>query len=538
MLEVINKKRTIAEWICIALLMCSLVIGIWHAFPLVDLVNDEMYFVGGVLRAMEHHTILPSGASVPYGTLTYLLNYLFMIPVVVVLFVAFGFDILRLKLFLVQSPEYVYWTPRAVSALLGILIIFFLYKFLEEEIAEVKSRIFLMLLVFSNILVSLILHTGKVWVLSVFLALLSFYYLYHAILKKDDVDKKVPQKNIFFSTLFSFLSLSNFPFNAFTLINIPLFLVIWWKDRETQRKLLKYVLMSFVIFIVISLMNFSGIKSQILSIFTGYRPIISEAQSVSNINIFESIILNTKKIFLVFPLFWLTLAYLVLKEKIRNKKLFALSVFYFFIYFLLISVVATWVVGTRDYLRYLMPLAFFFFFIIASFDVKMSWVLYIIGATSFIYWAFTLYYLSVPTTYNNAYKWIYENLNNTNNAIINNVDEFTLTRNKASSELVQEKYCAIKCKNTIKYNLNNDFYPLVIDDQSKKDIKLDHDFNVYLVEGVRFVGENKTLVAQFKNNIDDSLYYLVDYNTGNYFDLKYFSIKNFGRNIYIYKQNK
>ena len=56
-------------------LTLSFFIGIWHAFPMLNVVADEMYFVGGVLRAMENLTIFPAPGDVPYGTLTYVLNY-------------------------------------------------------------------------------------------------------------------------------------------------------------------------------------------------------------------------------------------------------------------------------------------------------------------------------------------------------------------------------------------------------------------------------------------------------------------------------
>ena len=55
-------------------------VGIWHALPMLNVILDEQYFVGGVLRAIEAKSILPLATDVPYGTITFYLNYALQIP--------------------------------------------------------------------------------------------------------------------------------------------------------------------------------------------------------------------------------------------------------------------------------------------------------------------------------------------------------------------------------------------------------------------------------------------------------------------------
>lgn len=50
----VGRERAIVTLLCI-----SFFVGIWHALPLLNVVTDEWYFVGGVVRAMEHHTFIP-----------------------------------------------------------------------------------------------------------------------------------------------------------------------------------------------------------------------------------------------------------------------------------------------------------------------------------------------------------------------------------------------------------------------------------------------------------------------------------------------
>ena len=84
-----NKFFLNKQNIPLILLSVSFFIGIWHALPMLDVVGDEMYYVGGVLRAMENFTLIPAFGEVPYGTITYLLNYVLIGGFVFILFFFF-----------------------------------------------------------------------------------------------------------------------------------------------------------------------------------------------------------------------------------------------------------------------------------------------------------------------------------------------------------------------------------------------------------------------------------------------------------------
>src|SRR3989344_3493488 len=121
------------EKLVLIFLALSFFVGIWHAFPMLNVVADEMYFVGGVLRAMEHKTILPVAADVPYATLTYFLNYILIALYLLALLPFFKFNLAELKFTLVQAPEIVYWLPRLLSVLLALVFLSLFYQWFKKE---------------------------------------------------------------------------------------------------------------------------------------------------------------------------------------------------------------------------------------------------------------------------------------------------------------------------------------------------------------------------------------------------------------------
>ena len=56
------------------------------------------------------------------------------------------------------------------------------------------------------------------------------------------------------------------------------------------------------------------------------------------------------------------------------------------------------------------PLGFFLVLVVASFNIQFKKSFYVIAAISLLYYILTLYYLSIQTTYNQAYNWVNENL--------------------------------------------------------------------------------------------------------------------------------
>jgi hypothetical protein len=524
-------KKINLENIVIIIIGLSFFMGIWHAFPMLNVVNDEMYFVGGVLRAIENHTIIPAPNDVPYGTLTYLINYPISIIVLTILLPFFVFNIANLKLFLVQDPWVMYLSLRILSAFFSIIILYYVNKFLKKIIENLKTRLFLLILTFSNIITLLILHTGKVWVLSILLVIVSFYYL-NETLKHTNSNSFLFQKDLFLSLSFSFLAFANFPLNFFCLINIPILVYTYRKDKNILISIAKYVVIGFLIYIIVTLINYDSIKNQIISIFTEYHPIVN---NTNNISIIQSFYLYILKLLLLFPLTIFTL-FLVFKNKIKHKKIFIVSSIYFITYFFTIVLIANWSTDTKTYLRYLFPLGFFLVFMISSFNLKLNRIFYSIGFISIFYGVITLYYLSMPSTYNLAYRWIGDNLSGQNITIINTVDELQLIKNKNSAMVIKNELCATKCKNIIKFDLNKKFLPLVLDndtDYSSKDTMQINGKTIYISDKVLSPISYSNILASFVNKSSD--YHSVDYNMGSYFDFSLLRIRNLGKNIYVYE---
>ena len=528
-----NIKKISRDRLLFIFFSISFFVGIWHAFPILNVVSDEMYYVGGVLRAMENYSVLPQIDDVPYGTITYLLNYIATIFNLIILIPIFSFDISALKFYLVQSPALMYLSTRIISAIIAVFYLYIVSNFLKRENLENRVRYFLLTLLFTNVLTTTILHTGKQWVLSIFLVIASFYYLYRTIIRDESDNESGRNKYALLSIIFSFLALSNLPLNGYSLINIPILVFYFRKDREFLKKISKYILIGILLCGFIIALNSGSIQKQIISVFTEYKPVLIEDDTLPNMSFGTSLLTYTKKLIYLFPLLLITLL-LSINKGVRNKKLFTISLIYFVTYFSIIVLVATWPVEFGSFLRYMVPLNFFLFFILTSLNLEFKKYFYIIITVALVYFVLTLYYLSIPTTYNKASNWVEQNLGNQNVTIINNIHDFRLTKNKASSLISQELFCGTKCKAIIEHDLNANFKPLVIDDQSLSNstTSMKSFKGVYFVEEKPLNNPNYTELVKFINPTKD--YYSVDYNMGLY-SLDFLKLKNLGRNVYIYQ---
>ncbi|MBA3733328.1 hypothetical protein H0W91_03040 [Patescibacteria group bacterium] len=497
-----------------------------------NVIGDEMYYVGGVLRAMEHHTIIPAHGDVPYGTLTFILNYILTVFYLIILVPFFKFKIILLKLFLVKYPTIMYLSRRVLSSVLAIVMLFVINRLLEKEFQDTKVRLYLLILLFTNIITTLILHTGKMWVLSVLLIIISFYYLYQTLEEKEHNVGSL-EKSAFLSILFSFLALSNFPLNFYSLINIPIMISVFRKKREFIVKIVKYTVVCSIIFIGLTLYNFSSIRDQIISIFTLYHPITSGL--TKNLNFFQAFYIYFIKTIILFPLLLLTW-FIVLKDEIKNKRLFYISGIYFLSYFFLITLVANWSTDIKTDLRYLFPFGFFLIFILSSYDIKFRKIFYALGFISIFFQILILYYLSIPTTYNQAYNWINNNLSTKEVIIVNKVAELQLIKNNSSSNITKDQSCATKCQNIINFDLNSEFKPFVVDLLSEDIDVSNQKVDMYYISETKLTDPSIEMIESFDN--PTKYYHSVEYNIGSYFDLELFKLKNFGKNIYIYKKIK
>lgn len=527
---ILEKKL---ERLLILFLSLSLFIGIWHGYPFTNIVADEMFFSGSVLRSIEHHTALPLALDVPYGTLTFYISYIFISLCLVVIFILKSLDVEALKLFVIHNPFLVYFVSRLVSYVLAVLSIIGLNYFLKKYIVDYRYRLTLVFLLFTNILVNVIFHTSKVWVLSTVLMLLSFCSLVLVF----DGDEKNTKKYIWYSVFFAFLSFSNFPFMGLNLLVIPIIAYKYRKHKEYRNTLIKSIIWGGLVFFLVLASNFSGIKEQIRSIIFDYS--LSKGALEHNLSTFGSLLSHFKKIVLLFPIFIITWAYVAFTSKVKNKNLFKLSFLYLTIYIILIILVDKWSVGDQSSLRYLFPLPFFFTLILSSYEFGFKKMILIPVALSVVYFVPTLYYLSISTTSNNLVEYIKEvYASDADSVFVNNVGvDAPLPQNKKSYLLVKNNECGSLCKSTIKYDLENNFGPYVLDshtDISKTNF-LNNKSKIYFLERNSTTTKEYELVKSFTNPVKDNKYFSAD-SSGSYLDLSYFRVRNYGPNLYIYKK--
>ena len=421
-----------------------------------------------------------------------------------------------------------YLIPRLLSAFLAMVYLGLFNKVLKREIKDYKSRMFILVLTFTNMLIVYVLHTGKMWILSTLLVLISFYYLFQTLDSEINLDKSKKNGYIFLSILFGFLATANFIFFGFALINIPLLLIFFRRDKEKQIKILKYTFISLLVFAVILCLNFANTKELIMGLW------IERNQTAvgQNLTIMSSFWLYFKKILVFFPLHILAIA-LTLKENIKNKKLFVISVIYFFTYFILVSVIGTRSFTVYAYYRYVFPLGFFLSLILISLNFKFRKYFYIISAISIFYFIFILYFISVPTTYNKAHNWVINNLNQGNVVVLNGIRLLELPKNKESYMSYQKEACATKCRNTIDNNLNASIKFFTKDWHSEPSTVPVAGSEVYYIEYDQNPKVGQEQVAEFSNKANNA--FDLETHVANYFDLDFFHIKNFGSDIFIYK---
>lgn len=525
-------SRTIK--ISLALLSILFLLGIWHAFPLTSVVYDENYFAGGVLRSLQAHSIFPQGIDVPYGTLTFYLSYLTMLPVLLVTLFFTHFSITLLTQYLLFHPWIGYLPVRLISLLAFIALLIITERFWRKYLERESDRLALLILTFTALLPIALVHTGKVWIVSVFLLLTSFMTLIKSG-ENNDVGKFA-----FISVFSAVLAFANFPIMGIALINMPILLWQNRSDKNNLKKLVKYICISLGVFILLILTNSSGIHSQVSSIINSYT--LSPESRVLNLSFISSLLLNLYKTLRFFPIILLTLiSALFSKCKLRDKRLFTLSVIYLCAYIIAISIVARWSTGLHSFVRYLLPVPFLLAHIIASlnlsnFNLKPK-LDRIFKGLAFISFVGAIYLTSLaikPTTYNQAFNYIKNNFSTERTLIINEASpELALPMNRYSYGLIKQEFCGSLCQATLDNKITNNFTPIVITEQSKAtDLLMMYSF-YYLISKSNQEQKGE-LIASFETGVQGNQGLILD-NVADYFDPNFWHIKRFGANIYIYK---
>jgi dolichol-phosphate mannosyltransferase len=538
-LSILRIKFSIWEIVILVLLAASFFIGLNHGFPLTNVVGDEAPNVGGVLRALERKTLLPASGDVPYATVTYLLSYVFIVIYLLAAFPFFHFDLGALKLHLLENPHELYFVTRLSSALIGVAAIFFLYRLTRRAgVWSSRQRVSIVLLVMSNILIAAIFHTTKVWVLSTFFALLSIYYLYDALKTKDLSSDLKARRAVFLSILFACLGLANFPLNFYAVAaTLVVLFLAFRKEKIFFSLVLKSLIFGLAVIAIVTLMNWQNIFDQVAAIFPSDR---ASSAGIEIGAIAQAFLVNFKRIFLLFPFLLLPL---LAARGIRDRALLRIALLYLGIYLAALSATATWVSGTAIFLRYLVPVGFFLGLVLASLRFRFSWILPACAGVSAIYYIFTLVYLTLPTTYNQVYRFTLDRFNSDSVIIVNEASWLQLPLNARSAELLQERFCASRCQQTISNDLQADFRSLVFDERrSKPELyaslsSSDSNANFFLYTSEKHPDLAGNLVATFGNSAPGQQF-SVNHRLGTYFDWRYLKLEGLGENIYIYETAK
>lgn len=502
----------------------SFFVGVWYAFPMVNTITDVWAFGGGVLRAIEAHTLLP-GYGVAYGTLSFYQNYVAMLGALAVGYIAVGFDAEALKTLLILNPSLSLWIPRIVSILTSIVLLVVVYRFLKTHVQSMEWRLTLLMLTFGSVLITLLVRSGKMWMLSLLLMVVSFMFLYLAVTKERE--KGQVGWFSFTSILTAFLASANFLFAGLFLVNIPILLFVFWRTKEVLKRLTFMVMVGGAVFLGFFALNAgnivlqaSGFVMQLLGSPMGVEPALT---------VFESFMVNARHAIESFPLLLLALIP-VLYAGIRNRTLFFLAALYGALYMIAVSVVFRSDDGLALNVRHIAPIGFFLLFMLVACKEParlVSRTLFVIGG---VIYAYTLILLSVPTTYNNAHDFIQKEYAEQSIRIDESIFELTLPMNKASYELFATSSCGSTCQHMKSIKKDIDFTPIVVTKESDQEaLKQLPDAEVVVVE--REI-PSCSYVARFGNGQTDV--FDIDINLGRMLMPSYYGLHQLGKNVYIY----
>jgi len=512
----------------VALFGATFFVGVWYALPMVNTITDTWAFGGGVLRAMEAHTLLP-GVGVDYGTLSFYQNYLAFVLALGFGYMLSGFDLEALKTVLILNPSYSLLVPRITSALTAIVLLVIVYRFLKVHVESAPWRLALLMLTFGNVLAVILTRSGKMWMLSTALGVISFIYLYRAITEEV---KTGPGRLSVTSILTAFLATANFPFAAVFLVNIPILLYMLPRTYQSVLRLSYAVLGGGAAFLIVFALNATNIIDQVSGFITQFlNPSADSVPKEGTLALFESFAVNIRQAIEAFPLLLLALIP-ALRSGIRDKTLMYLSLIYIAVYIIALSYIFRTDHGLALNVRHIFPLCFFLLFLIAAWrppsrSIAVSFL--IVGASIYVY---TLVLLSIPTTYNAATDFIESRYTDAVIRIDEHIWELTLPMNKASYGLFASSSCGSTCQHVQELPRDIAFRPLVVTNETDPaTLATLPPPDILLVE--RVIAEC-TPLARFGNNVPDDEVFDIDINLGRMLLPSFYTLGRLGKNIYIY----
>lgn len=513
----------------VALFGASFLIGVWYALPMLNTITDVWAFGGGVLRAMEAHSLLP-GYGVAYGTLSFYQNYVAMAFALGLGFIVSGFDLEALKTMLILNPSYSLLVPRITSALTGVVFLAIVYRFLKVHVHSVWWRLALLMLIFGNVLTALLARSGKMWMLSIALSVISFIYLYRAI--TEETKTGMPGRSSVISILTAFLATANFLFAAVFLVNIPILLYVFPRDSRSVRRFAYAIGAGIAVFLAVFALNAENILEQVSGFVMQFLDpsagVIAEGQALT---LFESFMVNARQAIEAFPLLLLALIP-ALRGSIRDRMLMYLSLIYIVTYFLAVSFIFRTDHGLALNIRHIFPIGFFLMFLIAAYKPPARWVAIVFLVAGLLVYAYTVVLLSIPTTYNAASDFIVSRYGERMIRIDENIFELTLPMNKASFGLFVPASCGSTCQHMRALPRDIAFRPLVVTGDS------DPASIAALPPSDLIVTERAIAgcapVARFGNDVPDDGVFDIDINLGRMLLPSFYRLHQLGKNIYIY----
>jgi hypothetical protein len=510
-------------------------IGVWYAIPMVNTITDVWGFGGGVLRAMEAHTILPAVGDAPYGTISFFQNYLAMIVALGFGFVYMGFDVEALKTFLILNPSFSLIPSRIVSALTAVALLVVVYRFLKVHVVSSWWRFTLLILVFGNVLTSLLTRSGKMWMLSIAFGIVSFIYLYRSLVEERQIG--VPGRLALISIVTAFLATANFPFAGIFLINIAIIFWLFPKTVESVKKLTTMVLGSGALFLGIVALNFQNTLTLVKEFAVGALQPATKAtiDSKPALSFVEAFWVNLRQAVEAFPLLLVVLlfvAVVVAKLHVRDKVLAYLAVSYSVVWMVMASVLFRADHGLALNVRHIFPLCFFLLFLIVAFREPSRRVAAVFGLVGIAVYAYMLVLLSVPTTYNDAYDFVMSEYGDKYIRIDERIFELSLPMNKSSYELYSEASCGSACKHGKVLNAETTFAPVVVTELTDTNkLATLPPADLAIIE--RSI-PSCTPVARFGNNVPDNEVFDIDINLGRMLMPSFYKLHQLGKNVYIY----
>jgi hypothetical protein len=512
-------------------------IGIWHALPNLNVIADETYFVSGPLRAIQTHSLLPPAAEVPYGTLTFYLNYAFEIPFLLALLAWKGFHLSALRVFLILNPSINYLVPRFISALIVSILAWYYNRFLRKEGLPFLQRFTVLTVLLCTVISGVMLHAGKLWPLSMALALISMLQLYRA-LSVYKTDEPRAKRAVVWSIVLAFIALADFTFSSIFLVTVPILFFAFFQRKQLRNTVIVTSLLGALIPVFIFIINYKNILGQITGMIIEYHPIVASNLHVLNIGFPHSLALHGLQIGETFPFVLALLIIACLYRAIQNKLLFYVSAGYALLVLLAVTITATWYADPGDWLLYCMPYGFFFSGMVASLDYakmrRFFWVLCIIQIPIYLY---VLYLLSMPTTFNEAGTYIITTYANEHALIYNDVADLILPENTESSLLRQNQFCGEKCAYLRTASSTEGFDSTVITYQTTLSDVVPRDYTKILwVSAENLTGTCAgNPIAQFWSGATDAHYVSFEYNLGNYFLPDFWHLSHLGQNMYLYQ---